>query len=216
MTALRQATLERRTNETDIRVFVCLDVHPDHAPQRISVNTGIGFLDHVRDELNLPKMLHALAKHGGFSLELTCKGDVWIDDHHTAEDCAIALGNAFKQALGPIRGVRRFGTGHAPLDESLSRAVVDLSSRPYCHTDLHLKREKIGNLSCEMIPHVFHSFATEAGITLHVDVLHGSNDHHKAESAFKATALALKEAITRTGTNDVPSTKGTYFLSLLT
>ncbi|WFD28062.1 imidazoleglycerol-phosphate dehydratase [Malassezia nana] len=205
MTALRQATLERRTNETDILVFVCLDVHPEHAPQRISVNTGIGFLDH---------MLHALAKHGGFSLELTCKGDLWIDDHHTAEDCAIALGNAFKQALGPIRGVRRFGTGHAPLDESLARAVVDLSSRPYCHTDLQLKREKIGDLSCEMIPHVFHSFATEAGITLHVDVLHGSNDHHKAESAFKATALALKEAITRTGTNDVPSTKGTCLLLL--
>ncbi|WFD20304.1 imidazoleglycerol-phosphate dehydratase [Malassezia caprae] len=197
---MREATLERRTNETNIRVYVSLDVDPVNAPQRISVKTGIGFLDH---------MFHALAKHGGMSLELTCEGDLWIDDHHTAEDCAIALGAAFKQALGPIRGVRRFGTGHAPLDESLSRAVVDLSSRPYCHASLQLKREKIGDLSCEMIPHVFHSFATEAGITLHVDVLHGSNDHHKAESAFKATALALKEAITRTGTNDVPSTKGT-------
>ena len=153
-------------------------------------------------------MLHALAKHGGMSLQLQCEGDLWIDDHHTAEDCAIALGAAFKKALGPIRGVKRFGTGFAPLDESLSRAVVDLSSRPYCHTDLQLRREKIGDLSCEMIPHVFQSFATEAGITLHVDVLHGSNDHHKAESAFKATALALKEAISRTGTNDVPSTKG--------
>ena len=154
------------------------------------------------------QMLHALAKHGGMSLEIACKGDLWIDDHHTAEDCAIALGMAFKKALGAIRGVKRFGTGHAPLDEALSRAVVDLSSRPYCHTDLQLRREKIGDLSCEMILHVFHSFATEAGITLHVDVLHGMNDHHKAESAFKATALALKEAITRTGMNDVPSTKG--------
>ncbi|SHO78893.1 Imidazoleglycerol-phosphate dehydratase [Malassezia sympodialis ATCC 42132] len=196
---LREATLERLTNETNIRVYLSLDVDPVNAPQRISVETGIGFLDH---------MLHTLAKHGGLSLELKCEGDLWIDDHHTAEDCALALGAAFKQALGPIRGVRRFGTGHAPLDESLARAVVDLSSRPYCHTSLQLTREKIGELSCEMIPHVFHSFATEAGVTLHVDVLHGSNDHHKAESAFKATALALKEAITRTGMNDVPSTKG--------
>ena len=155
-------------------------------------------------------MLHALAKHSGMSLELQCTGDLWIDDHHTAEDCAIALGQAFKQALGPIRGVRRFGTGFAPLDESLSRAVVDLSSRPFCHAELHLRREKIGDLSCEMIPHVLQSFATEAGITLHVDVLHGSNDHHKTESAFKATALALREAISRTGRDDVPSTKGTW------
>ena len=104
--------------------------------------------------------------------------------------------------------MKRFGTGHAPLDEALSRAVVDLSSRSYCHAELGLRREKIGDLSCEMVPHVFHSFATEAGITLHVDVLHGFNDHHKTESAFKATALALKEAISRTGTDDVPSTKG--------
>mgnify|MGYP001762014932 CR=1 FL=1 len=153
-------------------------------------------------------MFHALAKHGGMSLQLSCQGDTWIDDHHTAEDCAIALGLAFKKALGQIRGVKRFGTGHAPLDEALSRAVVDLSSRPYCHAELGLRREKIGDLSCEMVPHVFHSFATEAGITLHVDVLHGFNDHHKTESAFKATALALKEAISRTGTDDVPSTKG--------
>ena len=197
----RVASLERRTNETQIEVSIALDTHPVDAPQKIHVSTGLGFLDH---------MLQALAKHGGLSLELQCRGDLYIDDHHTAEDCAIALGQAFKQALGEIRGVKRFGTGFAPLDESLSRAVVDLSSRPYCHTHLQLRREKIGDLSCEMIPHIFHSFATEAGITLHVDVLHGENDHHKAESAFKATALALKEAITRTGSQDVPSTKGTY------
>ena len=161
--SLRVATLERRTNETQIHVSIALDTHPVDAPPKIQVSTGIGFLDH---------MLHALAKHGGLALELQCRGDLYIDDHHTAEDCAIALGQAFKQALGEIRGVKRFGTGFAPLDESLSRAVVDLSSRPYCHTHLQLRREKIGDLSCEMIPHIFHSFATEAGITLHLSLIH--------------------------------------------
>jgi len=131
-----------------------------------------------------------------------------VDDHHTAEDCALALGQAFKQALGPIVGYKRFGTGFAPLDEALSRAVVDLSNRPHSVVELHLKRERIGQLSCEMIPHVMASFAQMAGITMHVDVLRGENDHHKAESAFKALALALKEATSRTGNMDVPSTKG--------
>ncbi len=153
-------------------------------------------------------MLHALAKHGGMSLTLACKGDLWIDDHHTAEDCALALGEAFKKALGPVKGIARYGTGHAPLDEALSRAVLDISSRPYCVAELGLKREKIGELSCEMIPHVFHSFAIAAGVTLHVDCLRGDNDHHRAESAFKALALAIKQAVARTGGNDVPSTKG--------
>lgn len=131
-----------------------------------------------------------------------------VDDHHTAEDCALALGAAFKQALGPLVGYRRFGTGFAPLDEALARAVVDLSNRPCAVVDLRLKREKLGALSCEMLPHILHSFAQAAAITLHVHVLHGDNDHHKAESAFKALALALKEATTRTGSTDVPSTKG--------
>lgn len=160
-------------------------------------------------------MLHALAKHGGMSLTLTCDGDLWIDDHHTAEDCALALGAAFKKALGPVKGIKRYGTGHAPLDEALSRAVIDISSRPYCVAELGLKREKIGDLSCEMIPHVFHSFAMEAGVTLHVDCLRGDNDHHRSESAFKALALAIKEAISRTGTDDVPSTKGERRSSIL-
>lgn len=128
-----------------------------------------------------------------------------VDDHHTAEDCAIALGTAFSQALGPIRGLKRFGTGFAPLDEALSRAVVDLSNRPYASVDLGLKREKIGDLSCEMIPHVLQSFAEAARITLHVDCLKGFNDHHRSESAFKALALAVKEAISRTGKDEVPS-----------
>jgi imidazoleglycerol-phosphate dehydratase len=131
-----------------------------------------------------------------------------VDDHHTAEDCGIALGEAFKKALGPIRGYKRFGNGFAPLDEALSRAVVDLSSRPFAVVELGLKREKIGDLSCEMIPHVMESFAQAAGITMHVDCLRGFNDHHRAESAFKALAIAVREATTRTGGDEVPSTKG--------
>ncbi|GAA95598.1 uncharacterized protein L969DRAFT_85284 [Mixia osmundae IAM 14324] len=195
---MRTATVSRKTNETDIKVTLTL--HDDRtAVQTILVQTGIGFLDH---------MLHALAKHGGMSLQLACQGDLHIDDHHTAEDCALALGEAWRQALGPVKGIKRFGSAYAPLDEALSRAVVDISSRPYCVTGLQLVREKIGDLSTEMIPHVFHSFAMTAGITLHVHVLHGSNDHHKAESAFKATALALRQAVELTGADDVPSTKG--------
>lgn len=224
---VRSASVSRVTNETKIEVSLSLDTHPTFAPQTINVKTGIGFLDHVSSStlsqrssdvlsadqipfvlLRFGQMLHALAKHGGMSLTLACEGDLWIDDHHTAEDCALALGAAFKKALGPVKGIKRYGTGHAPLDEALSRAVIDISSRPYCVAELGLKREKIGDLSCEMIPHVFHSFAMEAGVTLHVDCLRGDNDHHRSESAFKALALAIKEAITRTGSDDVPSTKG--------
>lgn len=134
-----------------------------------------------------------------------------IDDHHTAEDVSITLGMAFHKALGQVRGIRRFGSAFAPLDEALSRAVVDISNRPYAVIDLGLKREKIGDLSCEMIPHVLESFAQGAAITLHVDCLRGFNDHHRAESAFKALAIAIKEAISSNGTNEVPSTKGVLF-----
>ncbi|KAJ7093238.1 IGPD-domain-containing protein [Mycena epipterygia] len=198
----RQATISRKTNETQIDVTLNLDCAPGSGvTQTIDVSTGIGFLDH---------MYTALAKHGGMSLTMKCKGDLWIDDHHTADELslAIALGAAFKEALGEVRGIRRYGTGFAPLDEALSRAVIDICSRPYCVTDLGLKREKIGDLSTEMIPHIFYSFAIASGVTLHVDVLRGENDHHRAESAFKALALAIRQAIERTGGNDVPSTKG--------
>lgn len=123
----------------------------------------------------------------------SCKGDLHIDDHHTAEDCALALGAAFDQALGNRKDIKRWGSAYCPLDEALSRAVVDISSRGSAHIDLNLKREKIGELSCEMIPHVMESFATEARITLHVDNLKGKNDHHKAESAFKALGVALRQ-----------------------
>lgn len=151
-------------------------------------------------------MFHALAKHSGWSLRLHCVGDLHIDDHHSAEDSALALGLAFKEALGVIKGVKRFGSGFAPLDEvqpfvdgmliqALSRAVVDLSNRPYAVIDLGLKREKIGDLSCEMIPHVLRSFAQTAGITLHVDCLRGENDHHRFSRIYSILNVERRAAL---------------------
>lgn len=189
----RTANVERKTKETDISLVLNLDGAGESV-----VSTGIGFLDH---------MLTALSKHGRIDLTLSCKGDLHVDDHHSVEDCGIVLGQAFKAALGDLRGIARYGYAYAPLDESLSRAVVDISGRPFADINLNLQRENIGNLSCEMLPHFLSSFATSAAITLHVDVLKGQNDHHRAESAFKALALALRAAIKTEGT-DIPSTKG--------
>ncbi|KAI9632277.1 imidazoleglycerol-phosphate dehydratase [Dioszegia hungarica] len=195
----RTATVERKTSETEISCTINLDHDPAVGKQVIEVSTGLGFLDH---------MFTALAKHGGMSLTLKCKGDLHIDDHHTAEDCALALGAAFKKALGERKGIKRYGFAYAPLDESLSRAVIDISSRPFFVCNLPFTREKIGDLSTEMVSHLLQSFAFEAGVTLHIDLIRGDNNHHIAESAFKALALAIRMAITRTGGDDVPSTKG--------
>lgn len=189
----RRATVERKTKETDISLSVNID-----GSGVSEISTGIGFMDH---------MLTALSKHGRMDLTLSCKGDLHVDDHHSVEDCGIVLGQAVKAALGDLRGITRYGYAYAPLDESLSRAVVDISGRPFADVNLNLQRERIGNLSCEMLPHFLSSFATSAAITLHVDVLKGENDHHRAESAFKALALALRTAFKREGT-DIPSTKG--------
>ncbi|KAL7823645.1 imidazoleglycerol-phosphate dehydratase [Trichoderma gracile] len=218
---VRAAALARDTKETSIQIALSidggqlpkdadprlLDITSPHASQSspsqvIAINTGIGFLDH---------MLHALAKHAGWSMALNCKGDTYIDDHHTAEDCCIAIGDAFAKALGTLSGVARFGYAYCPLDEALSRAVVDLSNRPYSVVDLGLKREFLGQLSTEMIPHCLQSFAQAARVTLHVDCLRGDNDHHRAESAFKALAVAIRMATTRVAgkEGEVPSTKGT-------
>jgi imidazoleglycerol-phosphate dehydratase len=194
MTA-RTATVTRATRETAISVTLDVD-----GTGRGDVRTGVGFLDHL---------LVALSRHARFDLALTCEGDLAVDDHHTAEDCALALGQALDRALGERRGVARFGWAYAPLDEALARAVVDLSGRPHAAVALDLRRDAIGGLACENISHFFRSFATAAQLTLHVDVLRGENDHHRAEAAVKATALALKQAVACSGFDDVPSTKGT-------
>ena len=193
MTA-RRAETTRKTKETDITLQLNLD-----GGGVAEVATGIGFLDHL---------LTTLAKHARFDLTLRCQGDLHIDDHHTAEDCALALGAAIDQALGERAGITRFGSAYAPLDEALARAVIDLSGRPYAYVELGLARQALGGLSCENIGHVLRSLAMAARATLHVECLRGENDHHRAEAAFKAVALALREAVARTGEDSVPSTKG--------
>ena len=195
VTALPRTTrVERRTGETEIALELVLD-----GDGSAEIETGLGFLDH---------MLTALTKHGRFDLQLECEGDLEVDDHHTAENCALALGTAFDQALGERRGIRRFGHAYAPLDEALARVVVDFSGRPSAHVDLGFRRERIGDIATENVTHFFVSLATTARMTLHVDVLKGENDHHRAEAAFKALALALRHAVAFDGSNEVPSTKG--------
>jgi imidazoleglycerol phosphate dehydratase HisB len=190
----RRATIQRKTRETDITLELALD-----GTGQTTIATGIGFLDH---------MFTALAFHAGWDLTLSCTGDLEIDDHHTAEDCALALGQAFDEALGDRQGIERFGWAMVPLDEALGRAVVDLATRPFCAADLGLKREMLGTLACENLVHVVQSFATAGRFCLHLDVLAGENDHHRAEAAFKSLARALRQATAKAGSATVPSTKG--------
>jgi imidazoleglycerol phosphate dehydratase HisB len=190
----RIAELTRTTKETDITCRLNLD-----GTGQVEVNTGIGFFDH---------MLTALGKHARFDLMLTCNGDLHIDDHHSVEDCALILGSCLDEALGERKGIVRFASAYAPLDEALCRAVVDLSGRPYPDIAMGLTRERLGELACENIPHFFESFAITARMSLHVDVLKGRNDHHRSEATFKAVALVLRQAVALDGTSDVPSTKG--------
>lgn len=191
----RSTAFERSTRETRIEVRLDLD-----GERQIEVRTGLPFFDH---------MLDALAFHAGWNLSLECRGDLEVDDHHTVEDCALALGTAIDRCLGDRAGITRFGSAYAPLDEALARVVVDLSGRPASVVSLALKRERLGDVATENLEHFFTSLAVAMRAALHVDVLRGENDHHRAEAAFKALALALREATSRSGFDDVPSTKGT-------
>ena len=190
----RCVSISRVTAETQIQLELNLD-----GQGRSEISTGIGFLDH---------MLTSLTRHARFDLSLTCQGDTHIDDHHTAEDCALALGQALRDALGNRRGLKRFGHAYAPLDEALARCVIDLSGRPWPAIELGLKREYLGQIATENLTHFFQSLAMEARCNLHVKVLEGSNDHHRAEAAFKATALALRSAVSYDTHQEIPSVKG--------
>ncbi len=196
MSPPRTATIERTTRETSIRLALNLDGGGD-----VTISTGLGFFDH---------MLHALAYHARFDLLLTCQGDLRVDDHHTVEDVGLVLGDAINQSLGDRVGIRRFAHAYAPLDEALARCVIDLSGRPCVAVNLDLRWRVVGDTSSENLTHFFLSFATTVRGALHVDVLRGENDHHRAEAAFKATALALRAAVARDDRPaGVPSTKGT-------
>lgn len=196
MTA-RTATVSRRTAETSIDITLDLD-----GSGKFVTDTGVGFLDH---------MLSHIAKHGVFDLDVRCKGDLWIDQHHTVEDIGIALGEALAQALGDKAGLVRAGSAYMPLDETLAFCAIDLSGRPFAKLDLKLLGREIGGLPPDLFNHFLESFAFAAKLNLHVRVLEGVNDHHRIEAAFKAMARALDAAVRvdpRRG-GDIPSTKGT-------
>jgi imidazoleglycerol phosphate dehydratase HisB len=190
----RRAEIKRETTEVTISGHLDLD-----GTGTSEVKTGLGFLDH---------MLSTLARHGHFDLTLVASGDTEVDDHHTVEDCAIVLGQALDEALGERAGITRFGYSYAPLDESLSRAVVDLSGRPWPEVSIDFTRDMVGEVATENIIHFLRSFAIEGRMALHIDLIRGENDHHKAESAFKALAIALRTAVS-VSESGVPSTKGT-------
>jgi imidazoleglycerol-phosphate dehydratase len=191
--ASRTSEIRRKTGETEITVRLALD-----GAGGAKVETGLGFLDHL---------LTALACHARFDLTLACRGDLAVDDHHTVEDCALALGAAIDEALGDRSGIARFGDAHAPLDEALARAAVDLSGRPFAAVSLGLSRPCVGDVAAENVVHAFRSLATTMRAAIHLDVLRGENDHHRAEAAAKALALALRRAVAMEG-GGVPSTKG--------
>lgn len=178
---IREACVQRKTKETDVRVGLNLD---GDGQSRIS--TGLPFLDH---------MLDLFAKHGLFNLEVVCKGDLEIDDHHSVEDIAITLGRALTEALGDKTGIKRFGEAIVPMDEALCRSVLDLSGRFYLVYEVATRRQKIGNFSVELAEHFWQSFAETAKLNLHIDCLRGRNTHHMLEGTFKATARALRQAV---------------------
>ena len=193
---MRQASVVRETAETNITATLNLD-----GTGECQLATGLGFLDH---------MLEQIARHGRMDLNLAAQGDLHVDYHHTTEDVGIVLGQAFKQALGARTGIRRYGSCLLPMDDALARVALDLSNRPFLFWSVDLPRDKIGDMDTELFREWFHAFAMNAGITLHVEVLHGINAHHMIEACFKALARALREAIAidPRHAHEVPSTKG--------
>ncbi len=192
---MRTATVQRKTKETNISVTLGLD-----GTGRYDVSTGIGFLDH---------MLELFAKHGMFDLQMKCRGDLRVDDHHTTEDVAIALGQAFDKALKDRAGIARYGSAFVPMDEALGRCVVDLGGRSVLVFKAEFNRKKVGDLSTEMIRHFFQSFADNVKANIHIEVLYGSNTHHKSEAMFKALARSLRVACEKDPrVKGVLSTKG--------
>ncbi|MFN4102956.1 MAG: imidazoleglycerol-phosphate dehydratase HisB [Tepidimonas sp.] len=194
--AARTADVQRVTAETQIRVRVDLD-----GTGRARLDTGIGFFDHMLDQI---------ARHGLIDLEIECRGDLHIDGHHTVEDVGITLGQAVARAVGDKRGIRRYGHAYVPLDEALSRVVVDFSGRPGLHMDVRFTAGMIGQLDTQLVYEFFQGFVNHAGVTLHIDNLKGHNAHHQCETIFKAFARALRAALERDPRlgDAVPSTKG--------
>ena len=195
-TAQRTADVQRRTAETQIRVAVNLD-----GSGQSRLHSGIGFLDHMLDQI---------ARHGLIDLDVHCDGDLHIDGHHTVEDIGITLGQAFAKAVGDKKGIRRYGHAYVPLDEALSRVVVDFSGRPGLHMDVKFTAGSIGQLDTQLVFEFFQGFVNHAGVTLHIDNLKGVNAHHQCETIFKAFARALRAALERDPRlgDVIPSTKG--------
>jgi imidazoleglycerol-phosphate dehydratase len=192
---VRTASVRRKTKETDIQLALNLD-----GTGRSRISIGIPFLEH---------MLELFAKHGLFDLDVNCKGDLEIDDHHSVEDIAITLGQALVEALGTKEGINRYGEALVPMDEALCRSVIDLSGRFYLVYEVTTRRQKIGNFSVELAEHFWRSFAETAKFNLHIDCLRGRNTHHILEGTFKASARALRQAVELNGrVTGVPSTKG--------
>ena len=194
---MRKASINRDTKETSIKVDVNLD-----GTGKASIKTGIGFLDH---------MMEQIAKHSLIDIDLKAKGDLHIDLHHTTEDSGIAFGEALKEALGEKKGIKRYASATIPMDETLSRVSLDLSNRPYLVWNVKLAVEKLGEMDTELFKEWFHAFSQSAGITLHVENIYGDNSHHKIESCYKGLARALREAVQvdQRAENIIPSTKGT-------
>jgi imidazoleglycerol-phosphate dehydratase len=194
--SMREGKITRSTKETEVAVAVKLD-----GSGRAEIATGIGFLDH---------MLDLLARHARIDLAVKAKGDLHIDQHHTTEDVGIVLGQAVKQALGDMRGITRYADVHVPMDETLTRVAIDISGRPVLVFRVEFPRDKIGDFDVDLVREFFQAFATNAGVTLHVEMLYGDNSHHVAESCFKGLARALRAAVALDpgAKNEIPSTKG--------